>query len=79
MNFNEHPFTEVFDHEKIVYLTSESENIIEKMEDDKIYVIGGLVDHNSHKVAPCTSYCSSRNSQLTCYHFFYRACVIDLL
>jgi tRNA (guanine9-N1)-methyltransferase len=57
VNFNEHSFTEVFDHEKIVYLTSESENIIEKMEDDNIYVIGGLVDHNSQKVAPFTSYC----------------------
>lgn len=44
-------FTDIFSKEKIVYLTAESENVIEKIEDDHIYIIGGLVDHNSHKVS----------------------------
>lgn len=50
VNFHEKHFTELFSKEQIVYLTSESDNVIEKVEDDKVYIIGGLVDHNSQKV-----------------------------
>lgn len=42
-------YSEIFDKDKIVYLTSESENVLEKFDDGHCYVIGGIVDHNSQK------------------------------
>jgi len=49
INLKAENYFDCFEKEKIVYLTSESENVLEKLEDDKAYIIGGLVDHNQHK------------------------------
>ena len=45
----EKTFTDIFEKEKIIYLTSESDNVLDKLEKGATYVIGGLVDHNHHK------------------------------
>lgn len=49
MNIKKESYLDLFDKEKIVYLTSESDNILTDLEKDHVYIIGGLIDHNHHK------------------------------
>ena len=46
----EQSYHEVFAKDDIIYLSAESDNVLESLEEGKAYVIGGLVDHNREKV-----------------------------
>lgn len=49
INFIADTYLNLFPKEKLVYLTSESDKVITELQEDKVYIIGGLVDHNAHK------------------------------
>lgn len=42
-------YTTLFDRKRIVYLTSDSDTVLTKLDKDSVYIVGGLVDHNHHK------------------------------
>ncbi|KAK0174345.1 hypothetical protein PV327_010128 [Microctonus hyperodae] len=42
-------YSDIYKSKKIIYLTSESDNVIDSLDEECVYVIGGLVDHNCQK------------------------------
>ncbi|XP_021248998.1 tRNA methyltransferase 10 homolog A isoform X4 [Numida meleagris] len=42
-------YSELIKKEDLVYLTSDSPDVLSELDEKKAYVIGGLVDHNHHK------------------------------
>lgn len=49
IKITEESFLDVFKTEQIVYLTSDSDNVLTELDPNAVYIIGGLVDHNHHK------------------------------
>lgn len=56
VNFTNKDYCDIFEKKDIVYLSSESDNVLQELEPEKAYIIGGLVDHNHHKVSICMSF-----------------------
>uniref|UniRef100_A0A914HDX8 tRNA (guanine(9)-N(1))-methyltransferase n=1 Tax=Globodera rostochiensis TaxID=31243 RepID=A0A914HDX8_GLORO len=43
------PLNKLWPVDEIVYLTADSDNVLTELDVEKVYVIGGLLDHNHHK------------------------------
>lgn len=49
MDTTEESYLDLFPSDAIVYLTPDSENVLEDIDPNKVYVLGGLVDESIHK------------------------------
>lgn len=49
VKIHEESYLDKFDRNSIVYLTSDSDNVLNELDTSAVYIIGGLVDHNHHK------------------------------
>lgn len=49
MDTTEESYLDLFPSDAIVYLTPDSENVLEDIDPNKVYILGGLVDESIHK------------------------------
>jgi tRNA (guanine9-N1)-methyltransferase len=50
MRIHSEGYIDLFEKEKLVYLTADSSNTIDTFDSESVYIIGGIVDHNRHKL-----------------------------
>ncbi|KAJ2354648.1 tRNA (guanine(9)-N(1))-methyltransferase [Coemansia sp. RSA 2618] len=48
ITFHEKEYVDVFDKKDLVYFTADSPNVVESLDPEKIYIIGGIVDKNRY-------------------------------
>nr|DBA28829.1 TPA: hypothetical protein GDO54_009122 [Pyxicephalus adspersus] len=49
IHINSEHYKDIMKAEDLVYLTSDSPEVLHELDETKAYIIGGLVDHNHHK------------------------------
>ncbi|KFO86110.1 tRNA methyltransferase 10 B, partial [Buceros rhinoceros silvestris] len=49
MDTTQESYLDLFPSDAIVYLTPDSENVLEDIDPNKVYILGGLVDESIHK------------------------------
>lgn len=48
--FDTRSYLECLNKEDLIYLTADATNTLDVLDEDKVYIIGGIVDKNRHKV-----------------------------
>ncbi|XP_051498976.1 tRNA methyltransferase 10 homolog B isoform X2 [Apus apus] len=66
MDTTQESYLDLFPLDKIVYLTPDSENVLEDIDPNKVYVLGGLVDESIHKVGSSLSDPEAPSAPFSC-------------